>query len=93
MPIRLQVASIPQVRVQLIYGLSEPELESLCTYLAENIVKGFIQPSKSPDGAPILFVKNKDVSLRLCVDYRGLNKVTMCNRYPLPLIPALLDSL
>ena len=44
-------------------------------------------------GPPILFVKKKDDSVRLCVDYRGLNKVTMCNRYPLPLIPTLLDGL
>ena len=76
-----------------IYGLSEPELEALRTYLDENLEKGFIQPSKSPAGAPILFVKKKDGSLRLCVDYRGLNKVTVRNRYPLPLIPELLDRL
>ena len=76
-----------------IYGLSEPELEALRTYLVENLAKGIIQPSKSPTGAPILFLKKKDDSLRLCVVYRGLNKVTMRNRYPLPLIPALLDRL
>ena len=62
-------------------------------YLDENLEKGFIQPSKSPAGAPILFVKKKDGSLRLCVDYRGLNKLTVRNRYPLPLIPELLDRL
>ena len=76
-----------------IYGLSEPELQALRTYLDENLEKGFIQPSKSPAGAPILFVKKKDGSLRLCVDYRGLNKITVRNRYPLPLIPELLDRL
>ena len=59
--------------------------------LAENLAKGFIQPSKSPAGGPILFAKKKEDSL--CVDYRGLNKVTMGNRCPLPLIPALLDRL
>ena len=76
-----------------IYGLSEPELEALRSYLDDNLANGFIQPSKSPAGAPILFVKKKDGSLRLCVDYRGLNKVTVRNRYPLPLIPELLDRL
>ena len=76
-----------------IYGLSEPELEALRTYIDENLAKGFIRHSKSPAGSPILFVKKKDGSLRLCVDYRGLNKVTIRNRYPLPLIPELLDRL
>jgi hypothetical protein len=61
-----------------IYGLSEPELQALCDYLTENLGKGFVQHSKSPAGAPILFVK-KDGSLRLCVDYRGLNKITKKN--------------
>ncbi len=62
-------------------------------YLTENLAKGFVQHSKSPAGAPILFVKKKDGSLRLCVDYRGLNKITKKNRYPLPLISGLLDRL
>ena len=73
--------------------MSEPELVALRTYLDENLRNGFIQPSKSPAGAPILFVKKKDGSLRLCVDYRGLNRITIRNRYPLPLIPELLDRL
>jgi len=76
-----------------IYGLSEPELQALCDYFTENLAKGFIQHSKSPAVAPILFVKKKDGSLRLCVDYRGLNKITKKNRYPLPLILGLLDRL
>ena len=74
-----------------IYPLSEFELRSLREYLDENIRKGFIRPSSSPAGAPILFAKNKNGSLRLCVDYRGLNAITVKNRYPLPLIPELLD--
>lgn len=69
-----------------IYNLSEPELAELRKYLDENLAKGFIRPSKSSGGAPILFVKKKNGSLRLCVDYRGLNNVTIKNRYPLPLI-------
>src|SRR5690606_14639466 len=74
-----------------IYGLSENELETLRTYLDENLARGFIRQSTSPAGAPILFAKKKDGSLRLCVDYRALNKITIKNRYALPLIPELLD--
>jgi len=62
-----------------IYGLSEPELQALRDYLTENLAKGFVQHSKSLAGAPIPFVKKKDGSLRLCVDYRGLNKITKKN--------------
>ena len=88
-PIKLQEGAHPPFGP--IYGLSEPELEALRMYLDENLSKGFIQPSESSVGAPILFVKKKDGSLRLCVEYRGLNKITVRNRYPLPLIPTLLD--
>jgi hypothetical protein len=76
-----------------IYSLSQRELEELRTYLDENLRKGFIRTSNSPAGAPILFAKKKDGSLRLCVDYRELNKITQKNRYPLPLIGDLLDWL
>ncbi|UOH82890.1 hypothetical protein LQV05_005603 [Cryptococcus neoformans] len=76
-----------------IYNLSEKELEALCEYLDENLKKGFIQLSESPARAPILFVKKKDGSLRMCVDYQGINKITIKNRYPLPLIAELLDRL
>jgi hypothetical protein len=76
-----------------IYSLSEVELKALSDYIEEHLDKGFIQPSSSPAGAPILFVKKKDGSLRLCVDYRALNKVTIKNRYPLPLISEMLDRL
>ena len=57
------------------------------------IEKGFIRPSHSPWGAPVLFVKKKDGSLRLCIDYRGLNKVTIKNKYPQPRIDDLFDQL
>ena len=76
-----------------IYSLSETELHALRNYLDDNLRKGFIRPSNSPAGAPILFAKKKDGSLRLCVDYRGLNRITRKNRYPLPLINDLLDRL
>jgi len=55
--------------------------------------KGFIRPSASPWGASVLFVKKKDGSMRLCIDYRELNKITIKNRYPLPRIDELFDQL
>jgi Reverse transcriptase (RNA-dependent DNA polymerase) len=74
-----------------IYPLSPRELAALKEFLKENLEKGFIRESKSPAGAPILFAPKKDGSLRLCVDYRGLNAVTIKNRYPLPLITEIMD--
>ena len=76
-----------------IYSLSGVEQNALREYLDDNLAKGFITPSESPAGSPILFVKKKDGSLRLCVDYRRLNDITIKNRYPLPLIGDLLDQL
>ncbi|XP_019056849.1 PREDICTED: uncharacterized protein LOC104803430 [Tarenaya hassleriana] len=63
------------------------------TEMAELMETGFIRPSVSPWGAPVLFVKKKDGSMRLCIDYRGLNQVTIKNRYPLPRIDELVDQL
>ena len=77
----------------LIYSLGPVELETLKTYIETHLKTGFIRPSKSPAGAPILFDKKPDGSLRLCVDYRGLNNLTIKNRYPLPLIGEALDRL
>ena len=76
-----------------IYSLGPVELETLKAYIETNLANGFIRPSKSPAGAPILFDRKSDGSLRLCVDYRGLNNLTIKNRYPLPLIGELLDRL
>jgi len=76
-----------------IYNLSNIELEELRRYLDDALKKGWIQPSTSEAGAGVLFVPKKDGSLRLCVDYRGLNKITRKNRYPLPLINEILDRL
>ena len=76
-----------------IYSLGPVELETLKTYIETNLASGFIRPSKSPAGAPILFVQKKDSSLHLYVDYRGLNYLTIKNRYPLPLIGESLDRL
>ena len=76
-----------------LYNLSCVELASLRDYIKANLENGFIRPSNSSAGAPILFVKKKDGSLRLCVDYRALNKLTRKDRYPLPLISEALDRL
>ena len=61
--------------------------------LQESLEKGFIRPSVSPWGAPVLFVKNKDDTLRLCIHYRQLNKLIVKNKYPLPRIDDLFDRL
>jgi hypothetical protein len=73
--------------------MSAVELEELKKQLEELLDKKFIRPSVSPWGAPVLLVKKKDGSMRLCVDYRQLNKVTIKNRYPLPRIDDLMDQL
>jgi len=73
--------------------MAPKELDELKTQLEELLDKGYIRPSVSPWGAPVLFVKKKDGSLRLCIDYRELNKVTVKNRYPLPRIDDLFDQL
>jgi len=65
------------------YMMSTPELVELKLQLKEMLDKGYIRPSVTPWGAPILFVKKKDGTLRLCIEYRKLNKVTIKNRYPL----------
>ncbi|GJS39326.1 reverse transcriptase domain-containing protein [Tanacetum coccineum] len=75
------------------YRLAPSELQELSTQLQELSDKGFIRPSSSPWGAPVLFVKKKDGSFRMCIDYRELNKLTMKNRYPLPRIDDLFDQL
>jgi transposase InsO family protein len=76
-----------------LYSLSEVELKALDEYIKENLSKGYIRASTSSAGAPILFIKKRDGGLRLCVDYRGLNKITSKNRYPLPLIGESIDRL
>ncbi len=74
-----------------IYALSPVELETLKTYIETPLKTGFIQPFKSPAGVSILFDKKLDGGLRLCVNYQGLNNLTIKNRYPLPLIGESLD--
>ena len=76
-----------------LYKMALVELKELKLRLQELLEKGFIRPSVSPWGAPVLFVKKKDGTLRLCVDYRQLNKITVKNKYPLPKIDNLFDQL
>nr|GEV10036.1 hypothetical protein [Tanacetum cinerariifolium] len=75
------------------YRIALSELQELSTQLQELSDKGFIRPSYSPWVAPVLFVKKKYGSFRMCIDYRELNKLTMKNRYPLPRINELFDQL
>ena len=74
-----------------IYSLTEEESKFLKEYIEENLKKGFIRPSESPAGYPVLFQKKKDGSLRPCVDYKKLNEVTIRNSYPIPLISDIIE--
>jgi len=76
-----------------IYPLTEKETAALKEYISENLRKGFIRKSKSPAGAPVLFVPKKDDDLRMCVDYRQLNEITIRDSYPLPLIQDMFEHL
>jgi Retroviral aspartyl protease/RNase H-like domain found in reverse transcriptase/Reverse transcriptase (RNA-dependent DNA polymerase)/Integrase zinc binding domain/Retrotransposon gag protein/Zinc knuckle len=75
------------------YRMAPAELKELKSQLQELLDAGFIRPSVSPWGAPVLFVKKKDGTMRLCIDYRELNRVTIKNKYPLPRIDDLFDQL
>jgi hypothetical protein len=76
-----------------IYSMSREELQALRDWLDENLRKGFIRPSSSPITSPVLFVKKPGGGLRLCMDYRALNEVSVKDRYPLPLIKETLNNL
>lgn len=76
-----------------LYSMSREELAVLREWLQDNLAKGFIRPSTSPAASPVLFVKKSDGKLRLCMDYRALNAITVKNRYPIPLISETLDRL
>nr|GFB12792.1 hypothetical protein [Tanacetum cinerariifolium] len=94
-PYRLAPSELKELSEQL-KELSEKapsELKELSEQLKEQSEKGFIRPSSSPWGAPVLFVKKKDGSFRMCIDYRELNKLTIKNKYPLPRIDDLFDQL
>ena len=91
----LQIDVVPSATSASItpYRIALVELKELKLQLQELLEKGFIRPSVSPWEAPMLFVKKKDGTLRLCVDYRQLNKMTVKNKYPLPRIDDLFDQL
>ncbi|GJY90075.1 putative reverse transcriptase domain-containing protein [Tanacetum coccineum] len=89
--IELVPRAIPIVKSP--YRLAPSEMEELSGQLKEFQDKGFIRPSLSPWGAPVLFVKKKDGSFRMCINYRELNKLTIKNRYPLPRIDDMFDQL
>ncbi|GKB94876.1 putative reverse transcriptase domain-containing protein [Tanacetum coccineum] len=89
--INLILGAAPVARAP--YRFASSEMKELSEQLQELFDKGFIRPSSSPWGAPVLFVKKKDGSFRMCIDYRELNKITVKNRYPLPRIDDLFDQL
>ena len=76
-----------------LYGMTREELIALREWLKDNLAKGFIRPSSSPAASPVLFVKKPGGKLRLCMDYRALNSITIKNRYPIPLVSETLDRL
>ncbi len=76
-----------------IFPLSQPESRAMNHYIQEELAKGFIRPSTSPASAGFFFVKKKGGDLRPCIDYRGLNEITVKFRYPLPLVPSALEQL
>ncbi|GKA47179.1 putative reverse transcriptase domain-containing protein [Tanacetum coccineum] len=94
-PVVFQIDLIPGAApvARAPYRLASSEMKELSDQLQELSDKGFIRPSSSPWGAPILLVKKKDGSFRMCIDYRELNKLTVKNRYPLPRINDLFDQL
>jgi Reverse transcriptase (RNA-dependent DNA polymerase) len=90
--LRINIDEGAKVPAGPIYPLSEFELKTLRKFIDENLKTGFIRPSNSPFGAPVLFIKKKDGSLQLCVDFRRLNAITRKDKYPLPLTSELLDT-
>ncbi|GJP66737.1 hypothetical protein CLOP_g23646 [Closterium sp. NIES-67] len=89
--IELEPGAQPTVRTQ--WRLTQPELQELRNQLDYLLAKGFIRPSTSPFAAPILFTPKKDGGLRMCTDYRALNRVTIKSRYPIPRTDELIDNL
>ena len=90
---RIELTQSTPPNPRALYRMSPSELDELKKQLDELLAAGFIRPSKSPFGAPVLFVKKKDGSMRMCIDYRDLNRITVKNRYPLPRMEELFDRL
>ncbi|GJT93685.1 putative reverse transcriptase domain-containing protein [Tanacetum coccineum] len=93
--VEFQIDLIPEAKpvAQAPYRLAPSKMQEISNQLQELADRSFIQPSTSPWGAPVLIVKKKDESFRMCIDYRELNKLTIKNRYPLPRIDDLFDQL
>ncbi len=89
--IELESGHVPPSKTP--YRLNQAETDELNKQLTELLKKGYIRPSVSPYGAPVMFASKKDNSYRMCMDYRALNKITIKNKYPLPRIDDLLDRL
>jgi len=90
--LKIELGDRAKPPISRMYALSAVEQETLHQFMDQNLRNSFIHPSCSPHGVPILFIKKKDGSLRLCIDYRGLNKLSKKDWYPLLLIADLLDS-
>lgn len=92
--LKIDLTGDEKVPLGTVYPLSEAELEILREYVQDNLAKGHIRPASSPGGAPVFFIRKPDGSgLRLCVDYRGLNRITRRDKYPIPLIAGAIDRL
>ena len=89
--IEIVLGTVPMSRAP--YRMAPTELKELKSQLQELLDKGFIRPNVSPWGAPVLFVKKKNGTLQMCIDYWKINKVTVKNKYPLPRIKNLFDQL
>ena len=89
--IKLHLGTLPIFMTP--HRMAPVELQERMVQIQDLLDRGFIRPSTSPWGAPVLFVKKKDKNLRLCIDYRKLNRVMIKNRYPLPRIDDLFDQL
>jgi hypothetical protein len=89
--IELKLGTAPIYKT--LFRMTTPELAELKEHIRELVEKGFIRPSSSPWGAPVIFVPKKDSIQRLCMDYRALNEVTVKNKYPLPRIDDMFDQL
>ena len=86
----LSITTLPRGRL---YSLSGPETKAMETYIGDSLAVGFIRPSSSPAGAGFFFVEKKDKTLHPCIDYQGLNDITVKNRYLLPLISSAFEPL
>ena len=90
---QIELAPVTEPISKAHYRMAPLVLKELKVQMEELVSKGFVRPSTSPWGAPVLFVKKNDGSLRLCIDYKELNKATIRNQYPLPRIDDLFDQL